>query len=171
MVDWGGAAAPLGTAALAIEGQVFELWDRCRQGAIDRATLQQELDPLRLALRDLLLDGSTSEHAKAAGRSTELLRLWPALWSFARYPGVEPTNNAAEQALRPVVRWRKGSFGTPSPAGSRCAERLLILRPDSGRARPAGNRAGTCSAFSSPPIKPPASGCSRHPSSPPAGVG
>jgi transposase len=127
MVDWGGAAAPIGTAALAIEGQVFERWHRFRAGAIDRATLQQELDPLRLALRDLLLDGMTSEHAKAAGRCTELLRLWPALWSFARYPGVEPTNNAAEQALRPAVLWRKGSFGTHSPAGSRFAERLLTV--------------------------------------------
>ena len=83
--------------------------------------------PLRLELRELLLAGATSEHAKAAGRCAELLRLWPALWSFARYAGVEPTNNAAEQALRPAVLWRKGSFGTHSPAGSRFAERLLTV--------------------------------------------
>jgi transposase len=125
MVDWGGAAAPIGTAALAVEWQVFELWHRFRAGAIDRATLQAELESVRLELRDLLLDGTTSEHAKAAGRCAELLRLWPALWSFARYAGVEPTNNAAEQALRPAVLWRKGSFGTHSPAGSRFAERML----------------------------------------------
>jgi transposase len=127
MVDWGGAAAPIGTAALAIESCVFERWHRFRAGAIDRATLQRELDPLRLELRELLLAGATSEHAKAAGRCAELLRLWPALWSFARYAGVEPTNNAAEQALRPAVLWRKGSFGTHSPAGSRFAERLLTV--------------------------------------------
>jgi transposase len=127
LVDWGGAAAPIGTAALAIEQQVFELWHRFRAGAIDRAALQAELVPLRVKLRDLLLDGTTSEHAKAAGRCSELLRLWPALWSFARYEGVEPTNNAAEQALRPAVLWRKGSFGTHSPAGSRFAERMLTV--------------------------------------------
>jgi transposase len=127
MVDWGGAAEPIGTAALAVERQVFELWHRFRAGAIDRPTLQQALDPLRLELRDFLLGGTTSEHAKAAGRCTELLRLWPALWSFARYEGVAPTNNAAEQALRPAVLWRKGSFGTHSPAGSRFAERLLTV--------------------------------------------
>jgi transposase len=81
-----------------------------------------------------LLDGAQGEHAKAAGRCAEPLHLWPALWSFARYPGVEPTNNAAEQALRPAVLWRKGSgrvgpahFGTHSPAGSRFAERLLTV--------------------------------------------
>jgi len=127
LIDWGGAAAPIGTAALAIEQQVFELWHRFRAGAIDRATLQEELNPVRLELRNLLLAGAASEHAKAAGRCAELVRLWPALWSFARYPGVEPTNNAAEQDLRPAVLWRKGCFGTHSPAGSRFAERLLTV--------------------------------------------
>lgn len=127
LVDWGGAAALTGTAALAVERQVFELWHRFRAGAIDRAALQDALAPLRVELRDLLLAGTTSEHVKAAGRCTELLRLWPALWSFARYPGVEPTNNAAEQALRPAVLWRKGSFGTHSSAGSRFAERMLTV--------------------------------------------
>ena len=33
--------------------------------------------------------------------------------------GTEPTNNAAERALRPAVLWRKGSFGSTSPRGSR----------------------------------------------------
>src|ERR1039458_6740421 len=29
-----------------------------------------------------------------------LLKLWPALWTFITVPGVTPTNNAAERALR-----------------------------------------------------------------------
>ncbi len=41
--------------------------------------------------------------------------------------GVEPTNNAAERALRPAVLWRKGSYGTQSEAGARFAERLLTV--------------------------------------------
>ena len=41
--------------------------------------------------------------------------------------GVEPTNNAAERALRPAVLWRKGSFGTQSDAGARFVERLLTV--------------------------------------------
>jgi transposase len=41
--------------------------------------------------------------------------------------GVEPTNNAAERALRPAVLWRKGSFGADCEAGSRFAERLLTV--------------------------------------------
>jgi transposase len=41
--------------------------------------------------------------------------------------GVEPTNNAAERALRPAVLWRKGSFGTQSDGGARFVERLLTV--------------------------------------------
>ncbi len=57
----------------------------------------------------------------------ELRKWWPALRSFARMDGVEPTINAAERALRPAVLWRKGSFGSDSELGSRCAERLLTV--------------------------------------------
>ena len=56
-----------------------------------------------------------------------MLRLWPALWTFTEVDGVEPTNNAAERALRPAVLWRKGSFGTRSDAGARFVERLLTV--------------------------------------------
>ena len=57
----------------------------------------------------------------------ELTKWWPALWTFARVEGVDPTNNVAERALRPAVLWRKGSFGYDSEAGSRFAERLLTV--------------------------------------------
>jgi hypothetical protein len=52
---------------------------------------------------------------------------WPALWILARVEGVEPTNNVAEPALRPSVLSRKGSFDSETTAGSRFAERLLIV--------------------------------------------
>jgi len=55
------------------------------------------------------------------------LTLAPALWTFVRVPGVEPTNNAAERAIRPGVLWRKGSFGSHSPAGSRFVERMMTV--------------------------------------------
>ena len=44
-----------------------------------------------------------------------------------RVEGVEPTNNAAERALRPAVLWRKGSFGSASERGSRFVERILTV--------------------------------------------
>ena len=42
----------------------------------------------------------------------QLLKVEPALWTFVTTVGVEPTNNAAERALRPAVLWRKNSFGS-----------------------------------------------------------
>ena len=39
--------------------------------------------------------------------------------------GIEPTNNAAERALRRGVLWRKRSFGSQSDRGLRFTERIL----------------------------------------------
>jgi transposase len=39
------------------------------------------------------------------------------LFTFLRYPGVQPTNNQAEQSLRFLVIFRKIMFGTRSPRG------------------------------------------------------
>jgi transposase len=66
---------------------------------------------------------------RGAGRTcTNLRQIEPALWTFVRKEGVEPTNNAAERALRHGVLWRHTSFGTHSPAGSRFVERMLTVR-------------------------------------------
>ena len=50
------------------------------------------------------------------------------LWLFLSEPGVEPTNNRAERALRYGVLWRKRSLGTQSENGDRWAERIMSLR-------------------------------------------
>jgi transposase len=63
--------------------------------------------------------------AKAARFCRNLLEVYPALWTFARVEGVEPTNNRAERTLRPAVLWRKISFGNQSEAGCRFTERIL----------------------------------------------
>ena len=54
-----------------------------------------------------------------------LLKAWPALWTFAAHKGVEPTNNHAERALRSAVIYRKLSLGTQSEQGERRIARLL----------------------------------------------
>ena len=54
-----------------------------------------------------------------------LLRAWPALWTFAKHEGVQPTNNHAERALRGAVIYRKLSLPCQSEAGERRIERLL----------------------------------------------
>jgi len=62
---------------------------------------------------------------KTAKTCANLLKLSPSLWTFVSVPGVEPTNNAAERAVRAGVLWRKGSFGTQTASGSRFVERIL----------------------------------------------
>jgi transposase len=127
LVDRGGAAEPIGRWGLAEIERLFALWHGFRAGEFDRQELQQRLVPLQARLGRLLRRGRETPDRKAAGLCRELTKWWPALWTFARVAGVEPTNNRAERALRPTVLWRKGSFGSDSEAGSRFAERLLTV--------------------------------------------
>jgi len=48
-----------------------------------------------------------------------LLRTLPTLFTFLTVPGVPPTNNAAERALRTIVIFRKTSFGIRSDIGAK----------------------------------------------------
>jgi transposase len=54
-----------------------------------------------------------------------LLKAWPALWTFARHPGVEPTNNHAERALHGAMIYRKLSLGSQTSQGEQRIARLL----------------------------------------------
>jgi transposase len=117
---------PFGERLLDITSRVFAAWSRFRAQTIDRPTLLVELAPLQVELRQALEAGLDPPHAVLAGALCgNLLDSWPALWTFAHVDGVEPTNNAAERALRPAVLWRKGSFGTQSVDGSRFVERIM----------------------------------------------
>ena len=119
---------PLGERLLELSTRIFAAWHRFRAGSIDRPTLLLELAPLQTELEQALEAGLDPPHTSVAGALCgNLLDHWPALWTFAHVDGVEPTNNAAERALRPAVLWRKGSFGTQSEEGSRFVERLLTV--------------------------------------------
>jgi transposase len=75
----------------------------------------------------VLKEGTRCRDRITRGKCREILGVFPALWTFVRVPGIEPTNNACERALRAAVLWRKGCFGTRSAAGSRFAERMLTV--------------------------------------------
>jgi transposase len=127
LVDRGGEAAPIGHWGLAEIERLFALWHRFRAGEFDRKELQRRLVPFQARMGRLLRRGQKNPDQKAAALCRELTKWWPALWTFTRVEGVEPTNNVAERALRPAVLWRKGSFGSDSIGGSRFAERLLTV--------------------------------------------
>jgi transposase len=127
LVDLGGAARPIGEAGLALIARLFDAWYAGRDEPAPRPRLAAETAPLRAEFHGLLEQGQRSGHYKAIGLCESLLKLEPALWTFLMVAGVEPTNNAAEQALRPAVLWRKGSFGTQSPGGNAFVTRLLSV--------------------------------------------
>ena len=106
---------------------MFARWHRVRDGTLSHRRFWLEMRPLRRRVEGRLRRGAAQGDAKTAGTCRDLLALAPALWTFIDLPGVEPTNNAAERALRPAVLWRRKSFGTHSAAGSRFAERLLTV--------------------------------------------
>lgn len=104
---------------------LFDLWRRVRDGTITRRTFRRRMRPVREKVQWLLLGGSFN--ALTRGFCKELWEHREHLWTFVDVAGVEPTNNAAERALRHAVIWRKLSFGTQSAAGSRFVERLLTV--------------------------------------------
>ena len=124
----GGEAERVGHHLLDRSEQLFTWWHQVRDGTLSRARFQDYIDDLCLRFRFHLCYGQQFADAKTAATCANLLDLGPALWTFARRPGVEPTNNDAERALRHGVLWRHTSFGTHSAEGSRFVERLLTVR-------------------------------------------
>lgn len=123
--DRGGRCRAIGRDALRCEKAVFDLWRRHRRREVSRPEFLDGIGLARRRLRRVLKRGT---RVKALRRICEgFLETEPALWTFAYRPGVEPTNNLAERAIRPAVMWRKTCFGTWSEAGGRFVERMLTV--------------------------------------------
>jgi transposase len=128
MIDRGGAAKAIGEDLLFHADVLFELWYKVRDGTRRRRWLRRQVEEwLRAEVRLLLERGAACACAAAAGTCAKIREVEEALWTFTRLPGVEPTNNAAERALRPAVLRRKRSFGNHSEAGCQYVSRLLSV--------------------------------------------
>jgi transposase len=133
MAERGGISAEIGHALLDIEQDVFNIWYDFRLGIIGRAGLREQLAPCRYDLKQLLRQtisrGTKGQTplAKTARTCVQILKLEPALWTFVEHPGVEPTNNAAERAVRPAVLWRRASFGVQSQTGAEFVANALTV--------------------------------------------
>jgi transposase len=106
--------------------QLFWTWE-IYQHTGDRRELQRRVRALRGELKPILRQYSRKapRNKYCRGLARNLLKAWPALWTFAAIKGVEPTNNHAERALRGAVIYRKLSLGSQSNNGERRIERLL----------------------------------------------
>ena len=134
MIDRANAGSAVGVDLLLHADILLRQWKRVRDGTLTRAGFRSRHAPwVRAEVRSLLDRGAASACAKTAGTCREVLAVEASLGTFAAVPGVEPTNNAAERALRHAVCWRKTSYGTDSPAGSRfrmpCGRRWCASKP------------------------------------------
>jgi transposase len=121
-----GAEQELGQAGLRICERLFWAWE-VYQHTHDRRQLQLEIRALRRELKPILsrYRSKAPRYKRSRGLARNLLKAWPALWTFATRPGVTPTNNHAERGLRGAVIYRKLSLGSQSHHGEHRTERLL----------------------------------------------
>lgn len=120
-----GAPGLIGNSLLRFTELIFACWHQARDEGWSRSKLRRRTAPLQRSLEECLRRGSVCGQKRVQGTCKQLLARVSALWTFLRVPGVEPTNNSAERALRSAVIMRKTSFGTHSEGGSRFLERML----------------------------------------------
>ena len=119
--------------ALALDRRLFRLWHRFRgdpsaRGApLTRAQLIDKVLPLEKRLFALGERHLNAANDDVRNLATAFFVHNQHLFTFVHEDGVEPTNNAAERALRTAVQWRKIMFGTRSEQGERAVERLLTV--------------------------------------------
>lgn len=120
------AEKELGEHGLRICRELFWAWEIFQHTA-DRAELKRRVRLLQRELKPFLRQHASKKARYRHGRrfARNLLQIWPALWTFAARPGVQPTNNHAERALRGSVIARKLSLGSQSEEGEQRIARLL----------------------------------------------
>lgn len=135
IAERGGASQPIGEGLLEQARHLFKLWQRVRDGTLSRAAFAAAVVAIRAAVQHWLAEGAAyptargeqSARARTARTCRGLLKVEDAFWLFVRVAGLEPTNNAAERALRPAVIWRRTSLGTQSTEGSQFVARMLTV--------------------------------------------
>ena len=122
-----GDSAVIGQALLHQAAQMFSFWHRVRDGTLSRPDFQLAMQPIRREILALLQVGTFIDQAKTAQTCRNILKVAQALFNFVDHEGIDPTNNAAERALRRGVLWRKRSFGSQSERGLRFTEQILTV--------------------------------------------
>jgi len=135
MAERGSVAGQIGSNLLELTQQMFQGWHRVRDQTLSREQFQSQMLSVSRQLEKLFDQGAHCGHAKTQRTCRRLLKIRPALWTFVHTEGVEPTNNAAERAIRPAVLWRKSCFGSQGPPGCRFVERMLTVTATLGLQR------------------------------------
>ncbi|MGB6300240.1 MAG: IS66 family transposase [Rivularia sp. (in: cyanobacteria)] len=130
-----GVSKNIGNNLVKQQEKLFELWNRVRDGTLTRTEFKLLVPSIRNSIKSSLQEGADYEigskektpFAKTVRTCRQLLKVESALWLFVEIEGVEPTNNAAERAIRPAVIWRRTSFGSQTQAGSNFVARMLTV--------------------------------------------
>ncbi len=123
-----GAPGRLGHKLLARARDVIGCHREHLEAGDDLSWLERKLGPLREQIKALLEKGVRGRHQKTSNFCAGLLEEYAALWTFCEVPGISPTNNAAERALRHAVILRKIQLGTQAEKGNRWIERICTAR-------------------------------------------
>jgi transposase len=120
------AEREFGEHGLALCERVFWAWE-VFQHTNDRRELKLAIRRSQREFKPIIARYASkrARNKYCRGMARNLLKAWPALWTFAAHPGVQPTNNHAERSLRSAVIYRKLSLGSQSESGERRIERLL----------------------------------------------
>jgi transposase len=120
------AEREFGEAGLELCEHVFWAWEVFTHTG-DRSELKRTVRSLQRTYQPLIRSfaAKRARNKRCRGMARNLLKTWPALWTFAAHKGVQPTNNHAERALRHAVIYRKLSLGSQSQSGELRISRLL----------------------------------------------
>jgi transposase len=102
-------------------------WARVWDGTLAYFEFLVEFQAIQTQVRHWLTMGLKASSSRTTETCRRLLAADPDLWRFVSVPGLEPTNNSAERALRHPVIWRRTSHGTQSDLGSRFVECILTV--------------------------------------------
>ena len=106
MMERGGPSQAMGEAWRGHARQMCQWWQRVRDGPLSHASVASSRRPVRREGERLLKAGQTCGVAKTDGTCREIRKRRRAWWTFVRHEEGEPTNHAAERAIRPGVRSR-----------------------------------------------------------------
>ena len=122
-----GPAGEVGRELLECAGIIFEYWHAFCDGQLTRHELIAWMRPVRHHVESVLERAAMAGIEHVSGSCDNMLAHRDALWTFISHEGVEPTNNDAERELRPLVLWRKRSFGSKSDRGERFVARVMSV--------------------------------------------
>jgi transposase len=127
ILERGGDSYPVGWYLKLQADYLLMKWARVRDGTLDYGDFLAEFPTIQTQIRHWLTLGLAASSSHTAATCRLLLTADADLWRFVSVPGLEPTNNSAERALRHSVIWRRTSHGTQSEHGRRFVERILTV--------------------------------------------